>query len=64
MFAESYRRLLAPETLVLFELVDFAGALSPKEARKVCLVASDNRGTTYSSSTVMLEGFTRSVFQA
>ena len=35
VFAESYRRLLAPESLVLFELVDFAAALSRKEARKV-----------------------------
>lgn len=35
MFAESYRRLLAPEALVLFELVDVAAALSRKEARKV-----------------------------
>lgn len=35
VFAESYRRLLAPETLLLFELVDFAAALSRKEARKV-----------------------------
>ncbi|CAM9962634.1 unnamed protein product, partial [Ectocarpus sp. 13 AM-2016] len=34
VFAESYRRLLAPETLVLFELVDFAMTLSRKEARK------------------------------
>lgn len=35
VFAESYRRLLAPEALVLFELVDVAAALSRKEARKV-----------------------------
>ena len=35
VFAESYRRLLAPESLVLFELVDFAAALSSKEARQV-----------------------------
>ncbi len=35
VFAESYRRLLSPESLVLFELVDFAAALSRKEARKV-----------------------------
>lgn len=35
VFAESYRRLLAPEALVLFELVDVATALSRKEARKV-----------------------------
>lgn len=35
VFEESYRRLLAPETLVLFELVDFAVGLSLKEARKV-----------------------------
>lgn len=35
VFAESYRRLLAPETLVLFELVDFAAGLSRKQARKV-----------------------------
>lgn len=35
IFAESYRRLLAPECLMLFELVDFAAALSRKEARKV-----------------------------
>ncbi|CAM9378289.1 unnamed protein product [Ectocarpus fasciculatus] len=34
VFAESYRRLLAPESLVLFELVDFAMTLSRKEARK------------------------------
>ncbi|CAM9451788.1 unnamed protein product [Ectocarpus sp. 6 AP-2014] len=34
VFAESYRRLLAPETLMLFELVDFAMTLSRKEARK------------------------------
>lgn len=38
VFAESYRRLLAPETLVLFELVDFAMTLSRKEARKVSFV--------------------------
>eukprot|EP00903_Cladosiphon_okamuranus_P011632 g10941.t1 len=34
VFAESYMRLLAPESLVLFELVDFAATLSRKEARK------------------------------
>ena len=35
VFVESYRRLLSPEALVLFELVDVAAALSRKEARKV-----------------------------
>ncbi|CAM9494399.1 unnamed protein product, partial [Hapterophycus canaliculatus] len=34
VFAENYRRLLAPNALVLFELVDFAAALSRKDARK------------------------------
>lgn len=43
VFAESYRRLLAPETLVLFELVDFAAALSCKEARKVDQCNRDRR---------------------
>lgn len=36
VFAESYRRLLAPKTLILFELVDFVAGSSLKEARKVC----------------------------
>lgn len=42
VFAESYRRLLAPGSLVLFELVDFAAALSRKEARKVGGLSADN----------------------
>lgn len=35
VFAEGYRRLFSPDTLVLFELVDFVAGSSLKEARKV-----------------------------
>lgn len=42
VFAESYRRLLSPETVLLFELVDFAASLSRKEARKVGVLSADN----------------------
>lgn len=38
VFTESYRRLLVPETLIFFELVDLVAGLSLKEARKVCRV--------------------------
>lgn len=35
IFSESYRRLLAQKTLIMFELVDFAISSSLKQARKV-----------------------------
>lgn len=35
VFLERYHRLLVPECLLLFELVDFANAVPRKEARKV-----------------------------
>lgn len=35
VFLERYHRLLVPECLLLFELVDFATAVPRKEARKV-----------------------------
>lgn len=40
VFAESYRRLLVPESLILFELVNFMAGSSLKDARKVLLLAA------------------------